>query len=195
MKRLLLASFAAGIGMFTWSALAHMILPLGDSGLKEIPNEEPLTAAMSGALGGSSGMYVFPDPGTGTNSEKMARFASKMAKSPSGVLIYHPPGAQDHTGRQLTTEFLTEWLESLLALALLAQAEIARYGPRVGFVVAIGLVAAVATNLPYWNWYGFPGTYTVAYMFTQLTGFIVAGLIGAAVLGRRARANAYGAVV
>jgi hypothetical protein len=32
----------------------------------------------------------------------------------------------------------------------------------------------------YWNWYGFPATYTAAYMMTGLVGFICVGLAAAA---------------
>jgi len=44
--------------------------------------------------------------------------------------------------------------------------------------------AAITTNIPYWNWYGFPGSYTVAYVGMQIVAFLVAGLVAAAVLQR-----------
>jgi len=65
------------------------------------------------------------------------------------------------------------------------------YARRMGFVLGIGAVAALTTNISYWNWYGFPTTYTVAYMTTQLVGFLVAGLIGAGIL--RGSHSAYSA--
>ena len=49
-------------------------------------------------------------------------------------------------------------------------------------VGAVGVIAAVATNVPYWNWYGFPGNYTAASMFTQIVGFIAVGLVVARVI-------------
>ena len=53
---------------------------------------------------------------------------------------------------------------------------------RVVFISAVGLTAAIMTNVQYWNWYGFPGSYTVNYMFVQLVGFIVAGLVAAKII-------------
>jgi hypothetical protein len=53
----------------------------------------------------------------------------------------------------------------------------------------MGLAAAIATNVPYWNWYGFPTNYTVAYMTIQVVGYLLAGLVAAAVLGRAAQAK------
>jgi hypothetical protein len=90
----------------------------------------------------------------------------------------------------MTVEFLLECLEALLALALLWQSGIAGYAAGVGFVLVVGIVAAITTNISYWNWYGFPVNYTVAYMTTQLVGFLVGGLIGVAVLGKGVSARA-----
>ena len=190
MKRILVASLAAGIGMFLWSAIAHMVLPLGETGFQDLSQKSTLPAAMQSELGANPGMYIFPGPGTGSNSDKMAQYAKLMAASPSGILIYHPAGATDNTGRQMTVEFLLECLEALLALALLWQSGIAGYAAGVGFVLVVGIVAASTTNISYWNWYGFPVNYTVAYMTTQLVGFLVGGLIGVAVLGKGVSARA-----
>ena len=85
-------------------------------------------------------------------------------------------------GRWLAVEFATEFLESLLVVYLLAQTRLFTFGARVGFVVVAGVLAAIATNVSYWNWYGFPGTYTVAYIVTQIVGFLCAGLVIALVL-------------
>lgn len=82
----------------------------------------------------------------------------------------------------LITEFLTELFEALVAAWLLAQCGLRSFAPRWGFVVAIGVIAATATNIPYWNWYGFPGAYTAAYMTIQIAGFAVSGAIAAALL-------------
>ena len=82
----------------------------------------------------------------------------------------------------LTIEFATELLEAILAVFLLAQTGIASFGGRVGFVFVAGILAAIATNVSYWNWYGFPGVYTAAYMLIQVVGFLCIGLVAALVL-------------
>jgi uncharacterized membrane-anchored protein YitT (DUF2179 family) len=64
---------------------------------------------------------------------------------------------------------------------LLAQTQIATFAGRLGFIVLIGVVAAIAANVPHWNWYGFPGTYAVANMFTSIVALFFAGLVIAAV--------------
>jgi len=181
-KRIILTGVLAGIGMFVWSSIAHMALPLGATGVQTVPNEHMLLAPMQNTLGGASGLYLFPAMGTGSNEQKMQEYDSKLATNPHGLLVYHPSGDRLMIPRQLGTEFLAELIEAMLAVVLLAQCNLTSFAGRVGFVAGIGLIAAITTNISYWNWYGFPSSYTAAYMFTQFMGFVVAGLIAAAMI-------------
>jgi hypothetical protein len=104
-------------------------------------------------------------------------------------LIYHPPGAKALTSGQLMTEFLTELAEALLLALLLAQTSLATFASRIGFVTIAALMASITTNLPYWNWYGFPTSYTTAYMSIQFIGYMVAGLVVAAILKTKVAAT------
>jgi hypothetical protein len=190
-KRVLLAGVLGGIAMFIWASIAHMVLPLGYTGFREIPNETAVLGAMQSSMGQTSGLYLFPGLGAGPNPTSAQRNAAmkdyqpKLAANPSGLLIYHPPGAKGITGGKLALESLTEFVETLLAVFLLAQTRLANYAGKVGFFVVVGLIAAITTNIPYWNWYGFPSNYTAAYMFTQLAAFLVAGLVAGAVIKTR----------
>jgi hypothetical protein len=103
--------------------------------------------------------------------------------------MYNPPGRQVSLGRLLGTEFATEVLEAILAVFLLAQTRLATFGARVGFVTVTGVLAAIATNVSYWNWYGFPGVYTASYMFIQVVGFLCVGLVAALVLAKKRSAD------
>jgi hypothetical protein len=188
--RIILAGVLGGIAMFLWSAFAHMAVPaLGEAGLKELPNQQPMLAALKAGLGDKAGLYLFPGLGVGDNptkeqkTEAMTHLDERLANNPSGLLMYHPTGARPLTmGKWLTIEFLKEVLESILAVFLLAQTRIVSFGGRVGFILVAGILAAISTNLSYWNWYGFPGVYTAAYMTTQIIGFLCAGLVAALML-------------
>src|SRR5437667_12043504 len=114
----------------------------------------------------------------------MQHYQQKLAANPSGLLIYHPPGAKALTASQLFTEFFTELLEALLLVWLMAQARFQTVASRLGFAIVVGLVAAITTNIPYWNWFGFPSAYTLAYMTIEIVGFLVVGLVAARMLGR-----------
>jgi hypothetical protein len=77
----------------------------------------------------------------------------------------------------------------LLLALLLAQTSLPTFASRIGFVIIAALMAAITTNLPYWNWYGFPTSYTTAYMSIEFVGYLVAGLVVAAVLKTRTQAS------
>ena len=187
-KRILLAGILGGIAMFLWSSVAHVILPLGQTGIKEIPNEASVLSAMYASLGEKSGMYMFPGMDLGANPTReqehaaMQHYGEKLVGNPSGLLIYHPPGAKALTPGQLATEFLTELLEALIVVFLLAQTRLTSFGSRVGFVTLVGVLAAITTNISYWNWYGFPANYTAAYMTIEMVGYLVVGIVAALVM-------------
>ncbi len=193
-KRILLAGVLGAIAMFLWSSLAHVVLPLARTGIQEMPNEQPVLSAMQTSLGGTSGLYFFPGTGAGPDatrqqqSEAMQQYDQKLASNPSGLLIYHPPGARALTPGQLITEFLTELAEALIVVFLLAQTRLSSFASRVGFVTLAGLMAAITTNLPYWNWYGFPTNYTMAYMTIEIVGYIAVGIVAAVVMRNQAAA-------
>ncbi len=190
--RVVLAGLLGGVAMFLWASVAHMALPLGAVGVSEIPAEGAVLDAMHSAMGTSAGMYIFPALGAGSNptmaqkNAAMASYDQKLAAHPSGVLIYHPPGAKGLEASQMVVEFLTETLEALFAVFLLMQTRIYSLAGRVLFFLAIGVLCSLGTNLSYWNWYGFPGSYTAAYMSIQILEFVAAGLVAAAVLRKKA---------
>jgi uncharacterized membrane protein YkgB len=189
--KILLAGILGGVVMFIWTSIAHMALPLGEAGLREIPNESAVLGAMQNNIGEQTGLYIFPGPGIGKNAtrqeknEAMKHMGEKMATNPSGILMYHAPGRPFTFGKWLGIEFGTELLEAILVVFLLAQTHIASFAGRVGFVLAAGILAAIATNVSYWNWYGFPCVYTTGYMFIQIIGFLCVGIVAALVLRKR----------
>ena len=154
--RILFAGILGGGVMFVWTSIAHMALPLGEVGIKEIPNESTVVATLQGSLGDKSGLYLFPGLGVGENAsrqekhEAMKGSMEKLAAGPSGILVYN--SVRPFTfARYLGIEFATEVVEAILAVFLLAQTNIMSFGGRVGFVLTAGILAAIATNISYWN--------------------------------------------
>jgi hypothetical protein len=186
--KILLAGILGGIVMFIWTSIAHMALPLGEAGIGEIPNESAVLSAMQSNIGDQTGLYIFPGPGLGKNAtrqekqEAMKHMGEKIATNPSGILMYHAPGRPLALGKLLGVEFVAELLEAVLVVFLLAQTRIASFAGRVGFVLVAGILAAIATNVSYWNWYGFPCVYTASYMFIQIVGFFLVGIVAAFML-------------
>lgn len=178
MGKRILAGVLGGIAMFIWSSLAHTVLSLGMTGIKTIPNEQAVLTALQERLGQSHGMYMYPSMDSASEQE----YEKKLAANPSGLLIYAPPGEKGITPGRLITEFLTELIEALLAVFLMAQARPASFAGRAGFVTLIGIIASITTNISYWNWYGFPADYTRTYLFIEIVAYLCAGLVAAAIL-------------
>ncbi len=176
-KRIVFAGVAGGVVMFIWTSIAHLALPLGQTGVSEIPGEAALLAGMQNTLGARPGLYLFPAMGTGPDA--MQQYGKKLAAQPSGLLVYHPPGAVPMSSGQLVTEFAAELAEAFLLVLLLATTRLAAFGARVAFAAGFGLAAAITTNVSYWNWYGFPGSYTLANMTMQVAAYVLAGVVAA----------------
>jgi len=191
--KILLAGVLGAIAMFVWTAIAHMALPLGEAGVGEIPNESAVLSTLQSNIGDQTGLYIFPGLGVGKNanrqekSEAMKHMNEKVAANPSGILMYHAPGRPFAFGKALEIEFATELLEAILVVLLLAQTRIASFAGRIGFVLVAGILAAIATNISYWNWYGFPGVYIANYMLIQVVGFLCVGIVAALVLRKASR--------
>jgi hypothetical protein len=138
--RILLAGILGGIAMFVWTSIAHMALPLGEAGIREIPNESAVLSATQSSMGEKTGLYIFPGLGVAENAtrdkknEAMKQMQQKIAASPSGILMYHPPGRPFAFGKSLAIEFSTEVLQAILVIWLLAQTGIASFAGRFGFV-------------------------------------------------------------
>ena len=193
--RAFVAAILGGIAMFIRSFLAHDLLPLGETGMREFKNEAAMLDALKTNLGDAHGLYHFPGHKAGPNatrqekSDAMKRAMEKAASGPSGVLLYHPT-REFSFGKLLGIEFATELLEAMLVVFLLTQTGIESFSGRIGFVFVAGILAAITTNIPYWNWYGFPSNYTAAYMSIEIIGFLCVGLVAALLLKNRSPASA-----
>jgi hypothetical protein len=187
MGRKLLAGILGGLAFFAWSFVAHVVLPLGQTGTQPLPNEQAVIDSMKANIT-QDGFYFFPSnglPQNATQSQRMAAMqalASKNYAGPGGMLIYHPVQTMALKPGQLLTEAGTNILQVLLAVLLLGQTSLASFVARWRFITIAGVLAAISTNVSYWTFYGFPGDYTLAYVLTVAMGFVCAGLVAAAIV-------------
>lgn len=188
--RVLIAGIAGGIVMFIWSGLAHTVLGLGAMGISGLTNDAPALSSLKVATGDRDGLYMFPayDIHAKDQNAEMKAWAAKAKSGPSGMIVYHPAGAnRDMGAATMVQEAAKEIVVSILAAFLLGLTALTRFWSRAGFVAVIGLIATLTTNPSYWIWYGFPTSYTLGYMLTEWIGYVVAGLAIAALLRPKLR--------
>ncbi|MGE5323307.1 MAG: hypothetical protein ACM3SW_10615 [Actinomycetota bacterium] len=187
MGRKILAGILGGIAFFAWSSIAHLATGLGQIGLSELPNEQAVVNNLKANVP-APGLYFFPGYGLGpnaTHAQKMAAMktlAPRIKAGPIGLMVYHPTGYDALSPRQMLIELGTNIIQVLIAVFLLGQTRIYSFAGRWWFITLAGILAAISTNISYWNWYGFPGNYTVAYISVIAIGFVCAGLVAAAMV-------------
>lgn len=195
-RKILVAGMVAGLVLFLWESVAHMVLPLGEAGVKALPNEATVLAALKDNIK-APGFYFFPaggidQPGM-TKEQQQKAFenqARMMRAGPSGIMIVHPEGLAGISAANLVTQFASDVIVMLLAAFLLARATmLAGFGARVGFVAMLGLIPTLRVDLPQWNWNGFPAAYTAAQLVMHLVGFAAGGLVLARLIGGQTRAD------
>ena len=190
-KRILWAGLLGGIALFMWGSFSHIVLGLGSVGIKEIPRgqEAAIQSSLRTALP-ESGFYFFPGmgiPAGASADEKQAAtklYQEKYRQGPTGILIFHSQGAEIMTPGQLMIQLGLTIVEALIGAWLLSLTSLTTLSSRIGFVVVLGILMALATNVEYWDWYGFPMNYTLAYMLDKVIGFALVGLVVAVVIRR-----------
>ncbi len=190
MKKILIAALAGGLALFIWSALSWTTLPLHKSSIHTIPNEDFVATVLKTGIP-SKGVYLFPaSPGmTGDLPADQAKapaetFMKKMQTGPNFWLIYDPSGYDPAMAGQYIWGFILDLIAAILAAWLLSRstARGASYVSRVVFCGTLGIFASFVSFLPAWNWMGYPMDYTTAMVADAVIGWLIAGLVIAAIV-------------
>jgi hypothetical protein len=92
-------------------------------------------------------------------------------------------------GRPLVMQWVSDTLAALVLATLMSLPGLG-LGRRLGLAVAAAIFAWLSTMVPYWNWYRFPASFTVAALVEQVIGWLLAGGAMAWWIGRRERKSA-----
>jgi hypothetical protein len=182
MARVVLGGVVGGIVLFFWGFVAHMLLPLGEMGLKSLPSDDGLAAAIKNDVR-EPGLYMLPgrDMSKSQTPEEMEALMAKVAKGPYGFMVLYPSGRDFSMAKHLPIELGTNIVCALLAAILASQLR-PGFAGRVACVTLIGLLAAIMTLVPYWNWYGYPVDFTLAQIAEHTVGWLLAGIALAAIV-------------
>jgi hypothetical protein len=174
-----IAAIAGGIVLFMWGFISHMVLQLGEAGIKTIPaaTEESVLSTLKGSLN-EHGFYIFPgyDIQGHPTPDEMKAWEEKYQSGPIGVLIYDPAGRAPLAPRQLLTELLANIAAAAIAAYVLSLVS-GGFARRVLVSILLGLFSWIVLNVPYWNWYGFPGDFTLVEGMDQILSWLLVGLV------------------
>jgi hypothetical protein len=172
--RIIIAAAVGGLVMFIWGAVSHMLLPLGEMGIRELPNEPAVRDAL-GLNVPEAGLYVFPGAGMTTDE------AAALPPGPTGFLAYRPDGTWEMSGATLGAEFAENVLAALLVAIVLSRT-LGSVAARGGMAMLIGLAGWLSISASYWTWYGFPTEFTIGEGIGQAIGWLLTGLAIAAMV-------------
>ena len=188
MIRIIIAAIVGGFVMFCWGAFSHMVLPFAEAGIKFIPNEAVVTAALESNIK-EPGFYFLPgmeNIHTAT-AEQQAAWAAKHEKGPTATIIYHPTGETPMSPRQLGTEFGSNVLAALFVAWIMSLSSVSFLG-RVIIATLVGAAGWASISLSQWNWYRFPKEVILAEGFDQVVGWLITGIVMAIFVRGRDRA-------
>jgi len=179
--RIILAALAATLAMFVWMSAAHMS-PLGMVGIKTLPDDTAVSAALKATAGEQAGLYMFPTAGMG----------GKGAPGPTGVIVYSPKDApsMDQITPKMVSEFIIEAIQILILAFIIASAKVDGFACRFGLAAGVGAMVGISTNGSYHIWYSYPLDYSIANAAIQVIGYAIAGLVLAKLLPKHNSATA-----
>jgi hypothetical protein len=185
--RVIVAGIVGGLVIFLWGAIWHAVLPFSTAGLKTIPNEERVLAAMRETMS-ESGVYLFPgmDMSRDPSEAEWEAWSAKIQSGPSGLMSYVPSHGSVMGVGTLAVELASNVLAALCVAFVLARFA-GSIVPRALAAALIGLAAWFSILASFRTWYGFSDAFVLGALGEQVIGWLLAGFAMAYVLARAER--------
>jgi hypothetical protein len=92
--RIVIAGLIGGVVLFVWSMLAHVVLPIGEMGMKVASNQDVTISTLQAAADKGPGVYMIPGmaPEQWQDDAAMQAFVEKYKAAPSAFVVYDPVG-------------------------------------------------------------------------------------------------------
>lgn len=188
MMRIIVAGVLGAVVLFLWGFLYWVQLSWVLVPYKHMADEAAVVEVLRENLP-ESGMYWFPmprhDPDATAEEKQAAQEAFEEAhrRGPLGAVSYHAEGSEPMEIGVLVKGFVIEFASALLASILLCCACGRRgYAARVAFVFGLGLFICVSVHLIGWNYMLDPLEFTLLKIGDSVVGWLLAGLVIAAVV-------------
>ena len=173
MTRILAASLIAAVALFMWGFLFWTVLEPAVGVIQTAPDEVALAQDLAEHLS-TEGTYFIP-----TDTRDQQAWMDRHQAGPLATVMFRPGGAPAMDPGVFLRGFL-HMLASILLMAFLLR-WIARflgsYGQRLGFVVWVGAIEAVFSNLGRPIWYFQPWDYHLLQAAYTLSSWALVGVI------------------
>lgn len=180
--RWLLGGVLSAVVLMGWGFLYWVVLSAPGEAPARLPQEQQVVAVLRGSV--PSGVYYFPGLQEGGDMSGFQDFRQRHALGPTGMLMISQQGSDPMAPRVFATGFAHFLVSALLAGALLwaMLPLMERYWRRVGFVLTLGLFAAVAVKLAEPIWWHLPWGFHLRTAVFTVVGWLLAGMVLAALL-------------
>ncbi len=166
MMNLIKTSLVAGIAVFAWVNISWMVLPWHSQTIHSFKDDQSIQAALLENIDSQKpGIYSVP-----------AMHDCKAVEGPSALVALTPKG-QHFSPVKLVNELLLDIAITFLLTWLLLQTTLISYFDRLKFVLVVGLAIALASYIPYLNWWGFGLDYIAIGILDSLISALIAGLV------------------
>lgn len=188
--RAILAALAGAVVLFVWGVAFWMGLSDAFGGLRQFdPEQEQAIVDVIKAQAPETGVYYFP--GMPTHGKDLPEDESRSLNDawearhragPLGMVIYTAQGKEVMEPILFFRGFVINLASTVLVSILVIMAGPGGFAKRWAVVAIFGAGASVATHVVDWNWMYTPADYTLMTVADTTFGWILAGLVIAAIL-------------
>lgn len=171
MKKALVGTLLGALVYFVWGAASWILLPWHTATIKKLPNETLLLDTMRTVVK-EPGLYCFP-----ADMGDRAAWSEKMRQGPVGLIAFSPAGRSPMDAGNFVKGFLADVALAALLMWVLWASRLRKRIQQIHLAAAIGLIAGLAVNVPYWNFMDFPAGFTLVSVLDLLVGFALAGAV------------------
>ncbi len=174
-QKAILGAVLAGVVVFFWGAVSHMLLGVGESSMQAFKDEAAVERVLLDNVSGS-GVYMLPGMKPGADAAAEAAAMEKMKTGPFVFVSLRGEGMPSMAAPMIK-QLLIEIFAGLLLTWLLTRTTGLSYLTSAAFVAIAALAGTISTILPFWNWYGFSAGFVLSDLLDSLIGWFLGGLV------------------
>lgn len=164
MIRMTFGTVVGGLVLFFWGFVVHVFIGWYDTAYDRFPDEQSILRVME-QHAPEGGLFFVP--------------FETVAGEPSDMEVFlnaRPSMAQPELLEELVIGLLINVLSVFLVICLFAIANMSAYWQWVKGFALSGLIIGFVPGAYYWNWFGFPLSYSVLSVLDATVGWALAGL-------------------